>query len=143
MMDYYIVEPEVAGGLGRRTKLDRSVHPPIVHSLHYEFEGWLGDALLETFPVFIVTEVAAETILAARLTGVEFSDLEVTKSEQFDELCHLNRLPNFVWLKPSGVIRNDDFSCANDGRLIVSERALQVLKKVGIDHASVEPLEKK
>ena len=53
-MQYVYIEPEVAGGLGDHTVMDRSVHPPIVSKLHYQMEGWLGDALLESFPVFIV-----------------------------------------------------------------------------------------
>jgi hypothetical protein len=45
-MKYFYVEPEVAGGLGERTVMDRSTHPPVVKRLHYQLEGWLGDAIL-------------------------------------------------------------------------------------------------
>lgn len=45
------IEPEVAGGLGEETQMDSTVHPPLVKKLHLEFEGWLGDDILETFGV--------------------------------------------------------------------------------------------
>ena len=46
-MNYHIVEPEVAGGVGPHTVMDRRAHPPVVTKLHYEFEVWLGDELLK------------------------------------------------------------------------------------------------
>ena len=38
-MKYFYIQPEVAGGLGKNTVMDRSVHPPIVSRLHYEFRA--------------------------------------------------------------------------------------------------------
>ncbi|HKB91644.1 MAG TPA: hypothetical protein VKC60_14085 [Opitutaceae bacterium] len=55
-MKYYYIEPEVAGSLGENTVIHREVHPPRVSKLHYRFDGWLGDVLLESFPSFIVAE---------------------------------------------------------------------------------------
>lgn len=54
---FYVLEPEVAGGWGGDgTVVDREFHPPIVSRLVYEFDGWLGDDLVTTFPpVYIVT----------------------------------------------------------------------------------------
>lgn len=137
-MPYFIVEPEVAGGLGDRTEMDRSVHPPVVTRLHYQFDGWLGDALVESFPAFIVTEAASEALIAAGLTGVEFSEAEIATTETFREFYPGRDLPSFVWLKPVGQAARDDFGTAADGRLVVSQRALDVLRECGLDHAVVE-----
>jgi hypothetical protein len=46
-MEYYYVKPFVAGEFGKNTVLDNSVHPPIVHKLHYEIDVWIGDRLDE------------------------------------------------------------------------------------------------
>lgn len=43
MNKFFALEPEVAGGLGPNTVMDRSVHPPRVSHLHYVFDGWMGD----------------------------------------------------------------------------------------------------
>lgn len=46
-MKFYSLEPEVAGSLGPGTVMDTAVHPPRVHKLHYESDGWSGDDILE------------------------------------------------------------------------------------------------
>ncbi len=135
--NYYIVEPEVAGGLGDETELDSSVHPPRVYKLHYEFDGWLGDVLLETFPCFIMTDAAKQEIEANRLTGTRFDDVKVTTSEVFAELYPSRMLPKFVWLRIDGTKEKDDFGVMPDGRLVVSQRALDILRQFGIPNANV------
>lgn len=140
-MKYYYVEPEVAGELGDRTIMDRSVHPPIVNRLHYQFKGWLGDALLESFPAFIVTEEAKQGLVDMGALGANFDEMEVTTSAQFEELYPNRELPAFVWLKPEGKPGQDDIGTVADGRLVVSRRALDMLSCLGISHALVEPLD--
>jgi hypothetical protein len=140
-MNFFYIEPEVAGGLGDKTVMDRRTHPPIVSKLHYHFDGWLGDALLESFPCFIVTEEARRSIEETRLTGARFDQVEVTTSEQFEELYPTLRLPKFQWLRVEGKVGEDDFGLAPDARLVVSERALDVLREVGLSHAEVSDFE--
>jgi hypothetical protein len=136
-MDYFYVEPEVAGGLGPLTVMDTTTHPPIVSKLHYHFDGWLGNVLLETFPCFIVTDGACQALQAIDATGAKFDDVEVTVSEQFEELYPNKQLPKFVWLKADGKPKLDDFATTPDGRLIVSARALEVLQGLGISNALI------
>ena len=78
--DFFALDPEVAGGVGDNAVEDRSVHPPIVHRLHCQFDGWLGDALLAGFPAFIMTEAAKRAIEDAGLSGVSFGPVEVSTS---------------------------------------------------------------
>jgi len=140
-MTYFYLEPEVAGGLGENTVIDRSVHPPVVGKLHYILDGWLGDALLESFPCFIVTERAKEELLASGLSGVRFEEAEVTTSDQFKELYPNRQIPKFIRLKAEGKPGWDDFATVPDGRLVVSQRALEVLKGLGISNALVAAFE--
>ena len=44
---YYILEPEVAGGFGENVVYDPATRH--VEHLHYQFDGWLGDDLLDRF----------------------------------------------------------------------------------------------
>jgi hypothetical protein len=134
---YYFVEPELAGGLGKHTVMDRSTHPPRVDRLHYDFDGWPDDVLLESFPCFIVTESARSGIEAAQLTGVRFDQVEVTASEDFKERHPNRQLPPFLWMRVEGKARQNDFGTAPDGILVVSGKALGVLQSLGIDHAVV------
>lgn len=124
----HALEPEVAGQLGPRTELDRRTHPPAVSRLHYVFDGWLGDELLETFPCFIVTERLAVKLCSVGLTGFELRELEVSTSEQFAELHPDVDLPGFQWLVVRGQLGRDDFAIAHDHRLVVSDRALAIVR---------------
>jgi len=135
-MKRYLVEPEVAGHLGSETELDRSVHPPTAHCLHYVMDGWLGDPLLESFPCFVLTADCAEKLRKAELTGVHFAEVKISVSEQFEETCPNIILPKFKWMRIVGDI-SDDFALAGDGRLIVSGRGLDLLQDSGMANAEV------
>ena len=138
-MQYYSIEPEVAGGFGNDTLLDTSVHPPIVTKLHYEFSGWLGDSIVESFPSFIVTEELANAFKESHITGVDFDSVTVTKSPDFFD-SHLGRpFPSWLWLKVNGD-STDDVYLNSSHVLVVSERVLSMLTEVGISHADVEKI---
>ncbi|MBV7530989.1 hypothetical protein [Chitinophaga sp. sic0106] len=47
---------EVSGELGEGTKIENSTHPPIVNYLHFIFNGWLGNELIECFHCYLVTD---------------------------------------------------------------------------------------
>ena len=135
---YYYIEPEVSGGLGNNTVADTSVHPPVVSKLHYQFDGWLGDDLLESFPCYIISEKLKTEIDSEKLSGYQVDQIEISKSDQFEELYPGIELPRFYWLKVTGKAGENDFGIAEDHRLVVSEKALTVLKKGKIDQADLE-----
>lgn len=135
----YLVEPEVAGGLGPATIRDRSVHPPRVTRLEYVVDGWLGDALLESFPCFIATRTLADS-LADALAGSGSSgyverEVQVSTSYLFREMQPSVELPEFVWLDVGGRPGVDDLATDARGSLVVSQRVLDVLTRAGIGHA--------
>ncbi len=135
-----MLEPEVAGELGPETEMDTSQHPPIVHRLQYIFNDWLGDSLLESFPVFIVTEDLAQKLAANKLSGFELDKLKVVVSPEFKESEKFrksaDKLPGFRWLKIVGKEKEDDFSIYQNN-LIVSEKALEVLKSARLNHCDI------
>jgi hypothetical protein len=141
MTSHYIVEPEVAGGLGEHTVLDGSRHPPLVSHLHYEFEDWHGDAIVTSFPCFLVTGALRAALEAMGASGFWFDEVEVTRSEQFDrffpQVAHC--LPRFWWLRIVGVAGQGDIGATDDARLVVSERVLALLKSHGLSWAKVGP----
>ena len=75
------------------------------------------------------------------MTGATFDDVEVTVTDDFRELYPDRTIPPFSWLKPIGVAGQQDFGAAADGRLVVSEHALNVLSQFGTENALVEPYE--
>ncbi|WP_254706781.1 hypothetical protein [Ralstonia pseudosolanacearum] len=68
-MKYFFIEPEVAGKLGENTVLDPAVYPARVDKLNYKFSGWLGDAMLESFPCVIATQAASDALKQSDVTG--------------------------------------------------------------------------
>lgn len=141
-MEYFVIEPEVAGGWGHRTEFTRTPgQRVIVHRLHYEFQGWLGDELLTSFPCFIVTKTLADRLVSAGLRSFELDEVEVSCSALFLELYPTTRLPPFVWLKIAGTAGEDDFGISTAGRLVVSERALTILQQGQLSHCSVSEFE--
>ncbi|MBY8259298.1 hypothetical protein KW530_21605 [Vibrio fluvialis] len=135
---YFYIEPEVSGGFGDNSVMDTTVHPPKVYKLHYQFDGWLGDELLESFPCFIISEALAQELEREHLSGFTLEDVEVTKSEQFEELYPRKALPKFFWLQVTGSAAQDDLGIAEDHRLVVSESALNTLRKGKIEEADIE-----
>lgn len=139
---FYYLDPEVAGELGANTVMDLSQHPPSVSHLHYNFTGWLGDDLLESFPCYIITRQLCDAIAQNDLTGYRFEAVEISKSSQFEELYPDKQIPEFIWLKPVGVGGEDDFGRAKDHRIVVSEKALRLLRTFCIKNCDVEKFDK-
>jgi hypothetical protein len=139
-MLYFYLEPEVAGGLGEHTVMDTSVHPPVVSKLHYEFEGWLGDDLLESFPCYIVTARLKEGLEQAQATGCTFGDVEVSRSDSFKGIYPDRKLPEFYWLRTQPQAGAADFGLADDHRLVASERILGLMRaNYRLAQCDVEP----
>jgi hypothetical protein len=136
----YSLSPEVAGDFGEESVLDTTKHPPVVSRLHYEFEGWDGDDIVATFPVTIVTDALAKAIVEHGLTGAKLDDVIVTKDPQFEMFfpTEAAALPKWKWLRPVGRPHAADFWQKENGELIVSDKALRLLRQFHLDHAEIE-----
>ena len=126
MKEKYIFEPEVPGRIGPRTQMDRSVHPPRIRALHFVFDGWLGDQLVESFPCYLVTSSLAESLAAAGVTGFALAEAEVETGEPFREVYPGRLLPPFKWLQVVGNADADVY-ITSDNRLAGSQKTLDVI----------------
>ena len=136
-MNFYQLEPEVAGGWGQDTVVDTTVHPPVVSFLHYEFAGWLGDHLLESFPCFVVSDVLGARLVAEGVSGFHVEPAKITTGEDFYRLSSGANLPKFDRLVVTGASGVDDLGLLADASLVVSESCLQILKKWGLTHCEI------
>lgn len=132
MVKYYLVKPEVAGGLGPETEMDRSVHPPRVSKLHYEVAEWLGDGIVQSFPCFLVVRSLGNKLQSQEFTGVQLASALVTEADEFRDLNPEGVVPDLVWLVVDGVPGVDDFGVTGTGDLIVSERILELLREASL-----------
>lgn len=138
---FFLVEPEVAGGVGPSTRFEIVDGRRIVVELEYRFDGWLGDPLLETTPCFILTATAQRRIEAIDASGVKFAGVKVARSGLFRDLHGNRELPEFSWMQIFGTPGVDDFGLTDDLMLVVSARALETLREEGLSHALIEPFE--
>jgi hypothetical protein len=79
------------------------------------------------------------------VTGVDYANVEISTSQLFRHLYPNRQLPKFVWLQVNGVAGKDDFGLFHDAervrprdRYVLSDRAIEILRKFGLDHAEME-----
>jgi hypothetical protein len=137
MTEYFQLEPEVSGELGEKTIIDNSTHPPKIENLEFLFKGWLGDCLIECFPIFLITEKVAQKLTYNEATGFSLKKAEIKKDYPFDEIHPNLTLPNFVWMEINGISKKSDFGLENN-LLVVSEKVLEILKSEGLNHCDIE-----
>ncbi len=128
-MKFYSLEPEVAGSLGPDTVMNTAVHPPRVHKLTYELDGWSGDDILESFPCYLE---------ASKPSGCGFDNVRITKSEQFDILYPSREIPKFYRLRIHGKAGLDDLGISDDNMLVVSERILRIMSQFHLNNCDIE-----
>ena len=137
-MHFYILSPEIAGGFGPHTELDSTCHPPKVDRLHYSFEGWLGDCLVESFPCFVATESVVVELKQEGLSGIDDSDVEISTSDEFREFYPNREIGRWRWLRAVGIPGEDDLAMTDSARLVASDRAVAILKRHGLEHCDLE-----
>lgn len=148
-MNYFIIEPEVAGEIGENTVYDNyneiinKKEKPIISHLHFIFDGWLGDELLEVTPCFLVSENLKKSIEQNKFSGCEFEEIEISFSDEFFELYPNRVVPTFYRLIPQKtvIIENnnfvrqdmDDFMISQKSYLIISDKVKHLLNDMNID----------
>jgi hypothetical protein len=145
-MIYFRIEPEVAGGIGKNSKIsyeDGKIREVIY--LDYEFQGWLGDDILTTHPCFLVSKPLSEAIKNNLLCGYKFENISISISEEFKELHTNCIIPDFVRIIPNNSVDDttlfnvleNDFYFYKKRYLIVSEAALQVIKQFNVANSII------
>ena len=152
----YLLEPEVAGELGENTVINnfnsvrlKGEQPEIKH-LHYHITGWLEDDILECTPGFIISEKLATDIKKSNINGYIIDDVDISASDEFYEMYPNRKLPKFYRLIPTGIIEvmnnnyfnwsGEDMCLTGKSYLVVTESALNILKKHSLNNCDISPL---
>lgn len=138
MSAFFRLEPEVAGELVEGTVLDASASPPRVEAVHFEITEWLGDDLVTSFPVFLVSEELATELVEAGLGAFRVRQAAVTVSDEAQELLEGRAVPTFRWLDVTGQAGVDDVGVTEQGELVVSEEVLELLQGGTLENCEVE-----
>ncbi|WP_231633234.1 hypothetical protein [Numidum massiliense] len=150
------MEPEVAGGHGEKTVYGTVKDGAVqgvsdkVNYLHYEFEGWLGDDLLESAPCFIISKQLEEKLVESTFRDYRLEDCLITTSDAFHELYPDRELPPFRRFIPLGTVdiegetfknwSGHHFCLSPKGELVVTVEALSFLKKILLNNCDVTDL---
>jgi hypothetical protein len=140
----YVLDPHVAGELGPGTVLDRSRHPPGVSELEYVLDDADTDDLIESFPVFLVTER-----LAARLADGTFAGfiLEPATVQPGPEPAAAAPGSYRRLVPVEGAAAQPDVWLTDEYRLGVSDRLMEALREFDLRRCDVfrlgdsEPME--
>jgi len=115
MAQFFQLGPEVAGFQGKGTvvsnmpQLQSGVDfiPEVTH-LDYEFDGWLGDDIIEGATCYLVSDILAVAMGQACLSGYRLQAITVSTTEVFDrwQSKMVERpLPPFVRVLTEGEIK--------------------------------------
>ncbi len=155
-MELFCLEPEVSGGHGEKTiygteeDIAKEGVNGKVKFLHYEFEGWLGDDILESTPAFIVSNTLKAALEKSELEDYKLEKCLITTSDEFKELYPDRELPAFSRFIPLGTIELEGenfknwsghhFCLSSKGELIVTQKALDFFKNFSIDNCDITTL---
>lgn len=135
----YVLEPMVAGQLGDRTDLDTSTHPPRVTAVEYVLDSPETDDLIESFPVFLVSDDLAARLRADHLAGFELARAEVVPSLEYREVYGDAPHKGYRWLRVLGDSSSDCW-LSDDHRLCVSDRMMRTLEEGDLRNCEIEAL---
>lgn len=135
----FVLEPHVAGELGIGTRLDPTVHPPQIDAVEYVLDSPSADDLIESFPVFLVSEELGTRLEAAKLHGFALADADVVASPEYRAAYGAAPHKPYRWLRIQPTAAAD---CWTDrtGRLCVSDRMMRVLQQADLSNCEIEPL---
>ncbi len=144
-MKFFALGAQAVGDFGRNTVMGSyQDRPPKVSKFHLELDRWPKDDIVETLATYAVTKRLVQKLSQAKLSGFIIEAIEVSTSPVFEEWMSLHQgemLPEFFWLKVQGKPGIDDFGLIQgecELPLIVSERALKVLRQCNLSVCDIE-----
>jgi len=122
----FALEPLVAGELGEATELDTSTHPPVPSRVQYVLDQPTDEDIIESFPVYLVSDVLGAALEAAELSGFGLADAETVPSDNYRDLWGEVPHKTYRWLRVAGP-RTADCWIGDDLMLVVSDRMYAVI----------------
>lgn len=138
-MEFYKLYPEVPGELGPNTIYDKTVIPWTLNYLHAIFDGWLGGDLLKISSCYLLTNKLKDRIEEEGLSGIlGFCEFEIELSNTYKNIYPNRSLPQLFWVQINGQTEKDDFAIDGKNKLIVSKKALDILKEYNLSDCEIE-----
>lgn len=136
----FVLEPWVAGELGPNTALDSTTHPPSVKSVEYLLDSPVEADLIESFPVFLVSEDLGRQLIATDLRGFSLVEANVAPSREYLAVYGQRPHKRYKWMRLQASPSPDAWEAA-DGRLCVSDRMMGVLEGANLEGCDIAGLD--
>ena len=109
----------------------------MVHVLEYVLDLPDADDLIQSFPVFLVSEDLGAQIKLARLTGCVLAPARISRSADYREVYGNAPHRSYLWLKVDGTSQQTDIWLDSKFRLCASGRAFKVLEQANLSGCQV------
>ncbi|NYI58239.1 hypothetical protein [Cellulomonas soli] len=111
--------------------------PPRLSNVSLQFEGWLGDDLIETYPLFAVTDRLRAALRASGVSGVSFEQVPTIRSEQLLELQPGDEIGTWSLMAVTGRAGTDDAWLSPRWMLMVSQRFWDVASRFQLTYCDI------
>lgn len=132
----FILNADVPGEMGTNTFTDHRFSPFKVYHLHFVFDSYPDD-IFTSFPVYVVSENLLNKILDLGFSGVDNPRL-ITYSEREDYFSEEHTSQNYFMIDVSTDKDKDFFIDIDINKLVVTDRALTLLKQYRIKFAEID-----
>lgn len=137
-MKYYNIEPVADAEMAEYARVDFTRKPRKIIHMHVYVFNYPESDLIQSYPVFLVTNQLKESIEAKNLSGAEFLPCVVEKADQYDDFSP-GIPPPLLWcFEPCGKI-GDDLIFLSETKFTASERFMDVLKHFSSVGCIIEP----
>jgi len=137
-MKFFALLTEVAGHLDPSSSMEERGDRPMEFVLDDSF----SDCILSVTATYFVTDPLKQELQNMNATGVRFGEVHVTLSEQYLDNTQKKVdwvIPHLNWLIVDGTAGKDDCGTAEGlYSLVVSERVLSQIQKIGISFCRVK-----
>lgn len=140
-MKYYRIGPIVDASQGDMTEYVPGFENRILETFHMVLEDWNSNDIVTTSPGFAVTRQLADSLAKGELSGFKLKDMHLSISENGARAIRAKGvpIPELIWLDIEGTDEQTDFFLtATYPPLVVSERALAVLREFNLANADIE-----
>lgn len=132
----FILNVDVPGEMGTNTFTDHRFSPFKVYHLHFIFDSYPDD-IFTSFPVYVVSENLLNKILDLGFSGIDNPRL-ITYSEREDYFSEEHTSQNYFMIDVSTDKDKDFFIDIDINKLVVTDRALTLLKQYRIKFAEID-----
>lgn len=126
---YHKISPIVPGDMAADADVDTASIPPVIRKASVVFKTIVLCDLMEIYPFYIVSDQLRDLISSHDLSGISWTNLTIKRAGKV-----VMGYSNMIIL---GKYNGDDFALGSNNLLIVSDRALSVIRELDLGDCEI------